>query len=211
MRIKYYGQSCFGLTSANGTTIITDPYGSGIGLSVPELSAEIVTVSHGHFDHNNLSAVKAGFACFDKPGIFENSGVSVEGFASFHDDCRGKKRGANVIFFFVIDGLRICHLGDLGHVPDKKLLGAIGKPDVMMIPVGEVYTFSAEDAAETAKLIASRVVIPMHYKLPGLKAGLNGPEKFLALAGGGEKTGSDVFDIDESDDKNGIVVLEPKR
>ena len=98
MEIKYYGQSCFCISSADGAKIVTDPFGEEIGLRMPRLNADIVTISHNHFDHNNLSAINAGFTCFDKPGKYKEAGVEVEGIASFHDDCRGKSAEATSFF-----------------------------------------------------------------------------------------------------------------
>lgn len=211
MEIKYYGQSCFCISSADGAKIVTDPFGEEIGLRMPRLNADIVTISHNHFDHNNLSAINAGFTCFDKPGKYKEAGVEVEGIASFHDDCRGKKRGSNIIFCFETEGTRICHLGDLGHIPDEETLARIGRPDVLMIPVGEVYTLSVHDAARTVELIGPRIVLPMHYKVSGLRVGLEGPDKFLRFVGGGKKPGTSVLNIENGEKRGGIILLEPER
>jgi L-ascorbate metabolism protein UlaG (beta-lactamase superfamily) len=183
------------LTSKNGIKVLTDPYDTQTGLVMPEVTADIVTISHDHGDHNYIQAVKEGFIRLDKPGSYKNKGIGITGISTFHDDEGGRKRGLNTVFIFDIDGLRICHCGDLGHVPAKELVDKIGKVDVLMLPVGSVYTLDANGAAEVVRLIKPAIAIPMHFKIPKLTFKLDGVEKFLDVMGGGTKNESQEIDV----------------
>ncbi|NTV88748.1 MAG: MBL fold metallo-hydrolase [Clostridiales bacterium] len=183
MKIRWLGHSCFLLTAADGTKIVTDPYDGTMGYKLPEVTADIVTTSHGHFDHNYTKGVRGLFTHIEKPGQYNIKGVGIHGTGAFHDEERGNKRGAIIIFVFTIDGLRICHCGDLGHMPDASMLREIGKVDVLMIPVGGTFTLDAEGAAAVVKAVNPAVTIPMHYKTRALTFNLDGVDKFLAASG----------------------------
>lgn len=182
MKIEYYGQSCFFMETDAGTRIVTDPFGKGVGYVVPSLAADVVTVSHFHFDHNNTDCIEGTPAVYTAPGRYETADVKITGLPSFHDDVHGAKRGKNTIFCFEADGLRLCHLGDLGHLPSAETVRAVGRPDVLFVPVGEVYTFSVRSALKTAELLRARVVVPMHYGADGSHLGLAPVDKFLREA-----------------------------
>ncbi len=178
MKIEYYGHSCFRLIADDGFSIVCDPFGA-IGLPLPRLSADLITISHAHYDHNNASAVDAP-EVLDRAGEYERGGVSIRAFPAFHDDAMGRKRGSVLIFEFLIDGLKICHLGDLGEAPSRRLLAQIGKPDVLLIPVGGNYTIDAGTAHTYICLIDPAFTIPMHYALPGSTVDIDPPEAFLS-------------------------------
>ena len=118
MKIKWLGHSSFKITLDNGRTIITDPFDDSVGYPMPGESADIVLSSHDHFDHNCFSAVSGDPEIINAPGSYERFGAAIHGVASFHDDARGAKRGTNVIFTVEADGVRLTHLGDLGHLPE---------------------------------------------------------------------------------------------
>jgi L-ascorbate metabolism protein UlaG (beta-lactamase superfamily) len=217
VKIKWLGHSCFVLTSDAGLKIITDPYTREGGLNYGEIkeSADIVLVSHEHHDHNNSAAVKGKPAVLKGPGTKEIRGIKFLGIASFHDEASGSKRGANTIFVFEMDGLRICHLGDLGHDLGNKEISDIGKPDILFIPIGGLYTFDAAVADTVVSKISPRVIIPMHFRTGGIDTAkfgvISGPDKFL----NGKK---DVrqLDVSETELKAGklpaasqIIVLKP--
>lgn len=212
MKIKYLGQSCFCIQSESGVRIVTDPFHSDIGLKMPKIVADIVTTSHDHFDHNNVGKIQGEYDRYSAPGYYEKSGVAVSGFASYHDDVKGCKRGPNVIFCFDIEGLRLCHLGDLGHVPDDKLLTQIGAVDVLFIPVGEVFTFGVSDAYKTVTLMKPKIVIPMHYKTHKLTIGLETEQKFLKIAGDSKKLDTQELTLtpETLSTYAGILVMEPQ-
>jgi L-ascorbate metabolism protein UlaG (beta-lactamase superfamily) len=168
MQITYHGQSCFRFKGLKGT-IVTDPYDEYIGFSLPSLSADIVTVSHQHKDHNQVAKIKGTARrktpfIVDNPGEYEIGGVSVFGFDSFHDNQNGADRGHNTIFVCLVDGVKICHLGDLGHLLKEEQLAQIGEVDVLLIPVGGVYTINPEQAVKVIKELEPSYVIPMHFK-----------------------------------------------
>lgn len=164
MKIEYLGHSCFALTNAQGIKIITDPY-TGVGYELPnDLCADILTVSHGHFDHNYTSAVKGVKRIFDTPVNERVADVAIQGILTYHDDKQGALRGKNVVFMMEIDGVRVCHLGDLGEPYTQELAEKIGKVDVLLIPVGGRYTIDAAQAKAFVEKLAPKIVIPMHYR-----------------------------------------------
>lgn len=174
MKIKWLGQSCFLLTTRNGQKIVMDPYGKEVGfvlgLKLPNLEADIVTVSHDHSDHNNVGAVAGYRALLKDPGGFLGDGIEIKGVQTFHDNVSGKKRGNNVMFVFRLDGLAICHCGDLGHLLSQEQMDEIGKVDILMIPIGGKFTLDASGAAEVVKQLNPAVVIPMHYRTKTMRA-----------------------------------------
>ncbi len=163
MKITYLGHSCFALQGQSGTTIITDPY-TEVGYELPSgLSADAVSISHGHFDHNYTQAIQSD-VIISTVGAHTVNEVELVGIESYHDPMQGQLRGKNIIFKFAIDGMTVCHFGDLGEPISSNLLEKIGKVDVLLIPVGGTYTIDAEQAKEYIEQINPRVVIPMHYK-----------------------------------------------
>lgn len=186
MYITWLGQSCFKLQDkigSDGVLLVTDPYGDDIGLKMPRFEADIVTVSHGHFDHNNTEAIRGQPFIINTAGEYEIKGVFVEGVESAHDDKNGSERGENIIYRIEMEDISITHLGDLGHVLDTKQLEKLEGTDILLIPVGGKYTINAAKAVEVISQIEPRIVIPMHYKIPGLKADIDGVEKFIKELG----------------------------
>lgn len=182
MEITWYGQSCFRLRDRLAT-MITDPYDKSIGYILPRMRADIVTVSHGHPDHNYVRGVKGEPKIMDGPGEYEVRGVFITGIPTFHDRKKGASRGRNTVFLFDFEGLTVCHLGDLGHVPTRSQVEALSDIDVLLIPVGSVSTINAAQAAEVISLLEPRLVIPMHYKTRVLKVKLDPVSKFLKEMG----------------------------
>ena len=182
MEITYIGHSCFKVKTKN-LTLVFDPYDpKKTGYALPKLSADIVLVSHDHFDHNFVSGVSDYKLLIDKPGEYETKGVFIYGLESFHDNKQGKERGKNNLFHVEADGLNLLHLGDLGHELSKETLEQIPSVDILFVPVGGTYTIDAEEAAEVISQIEPAVVIPMHYQtsdLTGLSKDLDKLDKFL--------------------------------
>lgn len=187
--IWWYGQSCFKVKGKNAS-VVFDPYeGEFVGLRAPKLDSDIVCVSHDHKDHNYAAAIKGSIDnqppfVISGPGEYEISGVNIVGIESFHDDKEGLERGKNTIYHVVIDEVNIVHLGDLGQ---KKLTQeqaeTLSNCDILLIPVGGIYTISARDAPDIIAQIEPKIVIPMHYKLAGLKFDLDELAKFLTVMG----------------------------
>lgn len=185
MNIKYLGHSCFKITSGAGTVVVTDPYSPQTGLVLGPISADVVTVSHHHFDHDAVGGVQGRPVIIDKLCGCTVKDVKINSVKSFHDDAHGRLRGGNIIFKFLIDGLTVCHLGDLGENCSEELAKSIGRADVLLIPVGGNYTIDAARAMAYVKRLEPSVVVPMHYHVNGLNVDVDGPEKFLELAAAG--------------------------
>jgi len=182
VEITWYGHACFRLRD-KGATIVTDPYAPSVGYTLPRVRADIVTVSHNHAGHNYVSGVKDSPKVIDGPGEYEIKGVFITGIATFHDRKKGVQRGCNTVFLLECDGLTICHLGDLGHVPTQDQVEALSDVDILLIPVGGVSTIGAPQAAEVISLLEPRIVIPMHYKTKGLTLKLAPVQQFLQEMG----------------------------
>lgn len=183
MDISWFGQSCFRLKTKTAT-VVTDPYDSAYtGLKKLKLAADFVTVSHDHQDHNATDQVEGNPIVMWGPGEYEVKQVRVNGVRSFHDEKQGKERGRNTIFTFIADNMRVCHLGDLGHALTNDQIEAIGEVDVLLIPVGGVYTIGPADAVELIAQLEPKIVVPMHFKIPGLVFDLGTVESFFKAYG----------------------------
>lgn len=166
MEIRWLGHACFQIRSATGLTILTDPPDREVGYPRIETKADVVTVSHQHFDHNAVALVPGKPKVIEELGIHQVEGVTFKGVSTFHDTNNGRQRGKNTVFVFQVDGLNLCHLGDLGHVLDAAQVAEIGPVDILMVPVGGYYTIDAAAAKEVVDALQPRIVLPMHYKTP---------------------------------------------
>ena len=179
-------------------------------MTPPRGNADIVVVSHGHYDHNNIKAISGAPFIIDGPGEYEIKGVSIKGLVGFHDQKQGEERGLDTIYLIELDDLRICHLGDLGQprLTDEQI-EEIGEVDILLIPVGGVYTIDARQAVEIAEQLEPSLIIPMHYKIPGLKIGLDSADKFLKEMGIGKKPAVEKLTLKKKDlaDKEMEVVV----
>lgn len=172
MNITWYGQSCFKIQSKD-IVLITDPFDKKIGLRPPFGSADIVTVSHGHYDHNNFQVVKNNPFVVDGVGEYEIKKVRIKGINSYHDNQEGKEKGQNVIYTIEMEEIKLCHLGDFGQSAlNNGQLEKIGQVDILFIPVGGVFTIDWKSASAIISQIEPRIIIPMHYKVPGVKGEL---------------------------------------
>lgn len=217
MDITFLGHSSFKIKTKTAT-IITDPFDPKmVGLKYSGVEGEIITVSHDHGDHNAVDKVSGIKKIIDGPGEYEVSGVSVMGFSTFHDDKNGEERGKNTVYVIEADGLRLVHLGDLGHQLSDDLVDEIGDTDVLMIPVGGFFTIGPKDAAEIVRKIEPYFVIPMHYKINGMLPQfdkLEPVESFLKEAGYSTENSS-KFTIKKEDiledQSTKVIVLSPKQ
>ncbi len=182
MEIKWHGHACFEISGEDGKVVVTDPYDASIGYPVPDLRADVVTVSHEHYDHNNVAAVRGNPEVVRGAGEHIAGGIRFFGVSTYHDTAKGAERGMNTVFLFDIDGLRLCHLGDLGHVLEDNQLAAVREKDidVLFIPVGGVYTIDARGASEVYAQLEPRITVPMHYKTPPLRLNIEGVDAFLS-------------------------------
>jgi len=179
MKISWLGHSCFRIEDSQGKVIVTDPFDETVGYEVPHVKADVVTVSHDHFDHNNVKAIKGDPVVVKGPGNQVAAGIEFAGTATYHDEEGGKLRGPNTIFCFRMDDLNVCHLGDLGHTLSEKLVEFLGEVDVMMVPVGGVFTIDSKGAKKVIEQVKPRLVIPMHFKTKALKFDIEGVDPFL--------------------------------
>lgn len=168
MDITYLGHSCFKIKTPNAT-VVTDPYNKSVGFEMPRVSADILTVSHSHDDHNNIKAV-SGTSRRDNPfvidaaGEYEVGGVSVFGINTYHDDVQGEKSGNNLVFSILIDDLTVVHMGDIGHTLKQSQLSEIGTADIVICPVGGHYTIDPKLVGDLVSQLEPSIFIPMHYK-----------------------------------------------
>lgn len=214
MKIKWFGQACFMITSENGTKILTDPFNKMLGYKLPEIEANIVSTSHNHNDHNNVNAVKGSFTHINEAGGFSEAGIEIKGVETFHDKVSGAKRGKNIIYNFKVDEINVCHCGDLGHILSSNQIQEIGNVDILLIPVGGTVTLNASDAVEVVKQLKPTIVIPMHYrtKALGIMGFLFGKvDKFVSASGLKVKEYEEL-ELTQRDikDHSGIVILKYK-
>jgi L-ascorbate metabolism protein UlaG (beta-lactamase superfamily) len=188
VNIKWLGHAAFlieGTVPKHGRLrIVTDPYQAGgydgnVRYAPIREPADIVTVSHEHPDHNDVKQIPGAPIVVRKTGRHEVKGLTIEGILTCHDETSGRQRGLNTVFCFTLDDVRVCHLGDLGHVLAPKELAAIGPVDVLMIPVGGFYTIDAAQASLTVAALKPKLVLPMHYKTEALDFPIAGLEEFL--------------------------------
>jgi L-ascorbate metabolism protein UlaG (beta-lactamase superfamily) len=187
--IIYHGHSMFEIRSVNGIKIITDPYNERIRDRLPDVSADIVLVSHDHFDHGNVSSVRGNPTVVKSPGVTELKGIYISGIESYHDTRKGELRGKNLIFRFIVDGVVFAHLGDLGHNLDAVYLEKLKDVDILMIPVGGTYTVNFLEASDITEKIKPRIVIPMHYRETDSKLDVDTVNPFLSRWQNIEKKG----------------------
>jgi L-ascorbate metabolism protein UlaG (beta-lactamase superfamily) len=182
MEITWLGHSCFRLRGREATVVI-DPCDKSTGYSIGKPTADIVAVSHDHPAHNNVAAVPGTPRVIRGPGEFEVSGVLIMGIQTYHDKEQGAQLGKNTVYVFELDDVRICHLGDIGHVPTAEQVEEMGGVDVLLAPVGGGNTIGAAAAAETVSLLEPKLVIPMHYKTDASKGDLEPLDRFLKEIG----------------------------
>ncbi len=177
IKIRWHGHACFEIS--NDKTLVFDPHdGVSIGILPPKVKADIIFISHDHFDHNKSRVVEKEDSVVIT-GEKEIEGLKIETFKAYHDKEMGAKRGEVTIFKVTYDGITFCHLGDLGMIPSDELIERLGEIDILFIPVGGVFTIDAKEALEICKKIKTRVIVPMHYKIEGLSLPIERLEKFL--------------------------------
>lgn len=209
MKIKYIGHACF-LIETNGLKVMTDPFDESLPYKFPkDEEVDIVTISHDHFDHNATHRVKVRKEVLRDPTDKVINGVKFKSKSFFHDEESGKKRGKNAIFLIESEGLKILHLGDLGHVPDEKELTEFKNVDILLTPVGGYYTIDSKKADEIVSIINPKIVIPMHYKTKNLDFPISPKEEFLKGKENVINLDKMEFEIDKSniDNYKGVVVF----
>jgi L-ascorbate metabolism protein UlaG (beta-lactamase superfamily) len=195
--ITWLGHSCFRLKGKE-VTVITDPCHPSLGYSLGKLQADIVTLSHFHPGHCYTEAITGEFKVIKGPGEYELKGTFITGIPTWHDAVQGEKLGKNTVYLLEMDGITLCHLGDLGHLPSSELIEEMGDIDVLLLPVGGASTIGGSTAAEIVRRLTPKVVIPMHYKTAALAKELEPVDKFLKEVGIKEKVSQSKLSVNRS-------------
>ena len=211
MEIVWYGHSCFRLRK-RGATAVTDPSGKDVGYETPRLRANIVTISHDHPDCNNLALLQGRPKIIEGPGEYEVKGIFITGIATHMKKSKGPGSRRNTVYLFDFDGLTVCHLGSLDHVPSQAQVQALSDVDVLLIPVGALTTINANQAAEVIGLLEPKIVIPMHYKTKAVKRRLQPVGKFLKEMGLPQMSPREKLEITKNDlpSESQVIVLSYK-
>lgn len=181
MKITWLGHSSFLLEESTGTRIVTDPYHSYVGYDMPQVEADIVTISHAHQDHNCIQNVLGTPTVLNRVGAYEIGGVHMLAQRTYHDDKNGSLRGDNIVFKYRMDGVDICHMGDIGEECSAMLVESLMPVNILLIPVGGSYTIDASQAKEYVDRIMPDVVIPMHYKTKDCEFDIDKVNEFISL------------------------------
>lgn len=211
MEITWLAHSCFRIR-AREAVVVTDPPGKEWG-SLGALQADIVTISHRHGGHGNHEAVTGEPRVVDRPGEYEIKDVAIRGISTYHDAEKGEVRGRNTVFLLEMESIAVCHLGDLGHVPNASQTEELGNVDVLLLPVGGGSTIDATKAAETVSLITPKIVIPMHYQDQRMRTDLEPLDRFLKEMGVSEAAPQARLSLSKSQlpSETQVVVLERRR
>ena len=205
MFIKYLGHSAF-FIKAN-RSVVTDPF-HFIGYDMEKVSADFCLLSHGHFDHNASEYVQNSVVIDSTDKTFLAKDISLSAIKTFHDDKKGKLRGGNLVFKFVLDGVTFCHLGDLGESFSEELADRIGKCDVLFLPIGGTYTIDHIEAKKYADHIAPALIVPMHYKTVRSNIDISGLDRFISAYNSIiEQKGEFYLDRETLDNIKGSVLL----
>jgi L-ascorbate metabolism protein UlaG (beta-lactamase superfamily) len=180
--ITWLGHSCFRIRG-NQALIITDPFPPNIGYTLGKQTVDIVSISHPHPNHSYNEGITGEYRLVKGPGEYEIAGVLILGMSTYHDAVKGQSKGKNTIYLFEVDGVTICHMGDIGHILGDEVIEEMGNVDILMVPVGGVSTINASMAAETIRKVEPKIVIPMHYKTPKTNRELDPVENFLKEMG----------------------------
>lgn len=178
MNIRYLGHSCFFVVGKY--SVVTDPF-SDIGYKQEKVEADFCLISHGHFDHNAANNVRGALVVNGRPAQKETEKIFLEQIVTYHDDFKGAKRGENVVHKFTVDGIRFCHMGDIGESFSEETAKRVGGSDVLFIPVGGNYTIDYLNAKKYADAISPKLIVPMHFKTPRSSIDIDGVENFKSL------------------------------
>lgn len=213
MEITWYGQTCFRLAERGMATVVTDPYPPDTGLTLPRPRADVVTVSRDDPQCRHTSGVRGPFKVFDGPGEYEVGGVFITGIALYANGKQALAHGPNTVFTFDYGGLTVCHLGQLGHVPTQAQVEDLGTVNVLLIPVGGGGSLNPAQASEVISLFEPNLVIPMYYKIAGLKANLGTLNRFLKEMGLEKVETQEMLKVTRSglSEETQVVVLAPKQ
>ncbi|MCS7175406.1 MBL fold metallo-hydrolase [Pseudothermotoga sp.] len=208
MKITWFGHACF-LIDSQGVRILMDPFDSSVGYKVPNVSVDVVTESHQHFDHNAHHLLRGDFQLIKEAGEYTIKNVKIRGIKTFHDEAGGVKRGVNIVFVIEFSDFRVAHLGDLGHTLNQQQVQQIGQLDVLLIPVGGTFTVGPEEAKKIVEQLQPHVAIPMHYKTKYIKFDLRPVEDFLKFFTNVKKFSESTIELGEEVKSQRIAIYVP--
>ena len=216
MIIRYLGHSAFELRLDDQRKIVFDPYEAGsydgaVGFDQITGKYDIAVVSHDHPDHASARVTASAENVVDKAGERDLGGVRIGSYSTFHDETSGSERGKNLVSIVEAEGLRIAHLGDLGHIVDVGELPELEGVDVILIPVGGHFTIDAGTAALIVERFRPKITIPMHFKTEKLGFPIATVDDFTALMDNVEVAGGSELEIshDTLSGASKVVVLDP--
>lgn len=182
MRVRWHGHSCFEFGDGD-VTVVVDPHdGRSIGIRPPSVTADVVLMTHNHYDHNAVRVVKGNHTDFlSVEGEFSAKGLTFEGLHTFHDAVGGSERGDNIMYLFEMDEITVCHCGDLGCMPDPGVLDRIRGVDMLFVPTGEVFTMPLPEVRAFLEAVNPNVIVPMHYRVGGLSIPITPLDEFLDM------------------------------
>ena len=200
MKVKWLGHACFLITSDTGTRILTDPYEPGfrgiIDYARIDETADIVTTSHQHGDHNHVTGLPGNPAIVEGEGVHNVAGIEFKGVPCYHDKAAGKERGPNTIFCFTINDICLCHMGDLGHPLSQDQVASLGKVDVLMIPTGgPAATLELKEAVELCQTLKPKMVLAMHFKTDKCSFPKYTAEDLMREARNARKVNSNLIEV----------------
>lgn len=218
MEITWFGHSCFRMMERGMASVVTDPYDDSLGYPALRLKADIVTVSHAAPGHSHIEGVKGEKRALSGPGEYEIGGVFITGIPTVRSPTEASKKKpsfdgkSNTVFVFDYDGLTVCHLGDLDHVPTQAQIEALGAVNVALVPVGGGGGLNAAQAAEVISLLEPSIVVPMHYRTESGSHDLEPVSKFLKEMGLGASKPEPALKVVRSSlpDETHVVLLECK-
>ena len=208
---RWFGHNCFRIKGREAT-VITDPVGRETGYVMPKQTADVVTISHEHPGHTNLNAIRPEFQVVRGPGEYELHDIFITGIRTYHDEKRGAERGYNTVYLIEIEGMIVCHLGDLGHTPTEEQAEAMSNVDVLLVPAGGGKVLEPPKAAEVIGQLEPKVVIPMQYATPCGDAGLGDLATFCKHLGVDVPSAEEKLVLRQSDlsEAMRLVVLTPE-
>lgn len=212
MDITWYGLNCFRLVERNQTTIVTDPYSDEMGLGIPKLKGDVVTISQDAPGHNAAEVVKGQEYVLAGAGEYEIGGVFITGIAMHYADVANEVYRHNVAYLMKYPtDVTVLHLGNLSHVPDQSTIEDIGEVHVALVPIGGGHILNAAMAAEVIALLEPSYIVPMHYALPNLDVTLDDVDKFLKVMGVSRVNEEDTLRVSSSSlpEQSEVVILRP--
>ncbi|MDW7981311.1 MAG: MBL fold metallo-hydrolase [Thermomicrobium sp.] len=208
--LKWLGHACVRLRGRD-VTVLLDPVGPETGYTPSKQRADIVTVSHPHPGHRYLELVRPGYRLIEGPGEYEIKGTFITGIRTYHDNERGRVLGKNTVYLVDLDGIQVCHLGDLGHVLTDEQAELLSEVDVLLVPVGGGTTLDAERAVEVVGQIEPHIVIPLQFRTDRGDLHRDPVDRFLRAMGVTEWTAQDSLTVRKGDfgETVEVVVLSP--